>query len=321
MPRLPRPKKLSAKQLLKQLQPPPPSSDVEEAPSEILSSSPVVGQHSQPSPPGAQPVLESPAKTPRKQNKRKQANPQPLPPNIQEEDEATDASEPRIRPDVEERLVDWFADHPIFYDQRLKEFKERGKRDRLLRIISEEVGLSSDIIWGWFRNMRTVYGKLKKKKSGQAAETMTPRQQWTTRRLAFLDSHLKVVGESRKLGHVSIFCEQHKLPCIFAFLSTVNMNIALIIAFACCRSQSSQHWTRRKRTRRKTRTSYLTSMPGNRPNLSQSARSERTSLMRPYSPWSTGSQAGRAPQRSCRPSSEDESTPARLTATTWPQTP
>jgi hypothetical protein len=45
--------------------------------------------------------------------------------------------------DKEQKLVDFFSSHPIFYDQTLKEFKDKGRRDHLLTVIGTELGLTS----------------------------------------------------------------------------------------------------------------------------------------------------------------------------------
>ena len=45
--------------------------------------------------------------------------------------------------DKEQKLVDFFAYHPIFYDQTLKEFKDKTRHDHLLGVISTELGLTS----------------------------------------------------------------------------------------------------------------------------------------------------------------------------------
>ena len=45
--------------------------------------------------------------------------------------------------DKEQKLVDFFAFHPIFYDQTLKEFKDKTCRDHLLGIIGTQLGLTS----------------------------------------------------------------------------------------------------------------------------------------------------------------------------------
>jgi len=43
----------------------------------------------------------------------------------------------------EQKLVDFFASNPIFYDQTLKEFMDKGRRDHLLTTIGSELGLTS----------------------------------------------------------------------------------------------------------------------------------------------------------------------------------
>lgn len=57
-----------------------------------------------------------------------------------------DQNATRITPDQEEYFCDWFQDQPIFYDQRLRDFKNRGKRDRLLQELAKELGLTSTLV-------------------------------------------------------------------------------------------------------------------------------------------------------------------------------
>ena len=39
--------------------------------------------------------------------------------------------------------MDFFASNPNFYDQTLKEFKDKGRRNHLLTVIGTELGLTS----------------------------------------------------------------------------------------------------------------------------------------------------------------------------------
>lgn len=59
---------------------------------------------------------------------------------------------------------------------------------------------SGNFLWGWFRNMRTVYGKLRKKKNEQATRPLTARQRWTSDMFKFLDKHMTIRRSS--LGKV-----------------------------------------------------------------------------------------------------------------------
>ena len=60
--------------------------------------------------------------------------------------------------------------------------------------------MSGRLIWTWFRNMRTVYGKLKKVVSGLSAKPFTAHKQWVWAFFEFLESHLLVCAETRTLG-------------------------------------------------------------------------------------------------------------------------
>ena len=42
----------------------------------------------------------------------------------------------------EQKLVDFFASNPMFYDQTLREFKDKTKRDHLLGVIGNDIGLT-----------------------------------------------------------------------------------------------------------------------------------------------------------------------------------
>ena len=42
----------------------------------------------------------------------------------------------------EQKLVDFFTSNPIFYDQTVREFKDRGWKDHLLADVGDELGLT-----------------------------------------------------------------------------------------------------------------------------------------------------------------------------------
>ena len=49
----------------------------------------------------------------------------------------------------EQELAEWFSENSLFYDQSLKEFKKRGKRDRLLQEKASKMGLTGDQRWSY----------------------------------------------------------------------------------------------------------------------------------------------------------------------------
>lgn len=130
--------------------------------------------------------------------------------------------------------MEWFVDRPIFYDQSQRDFKNRTVRDRQLALIGLEVGLTGPAVFAWFRSVRTMYGRLlKKTKSGQAKQTMTERQTWLLRSFSFLDSHLRVQGETRQLGEVSIVIKDILLYYISFILVCTNFTCTITFINPC----------------------------------------------------------------------------------------
>ena len=62
--------------------------------------------------------------------------------------------------------------------------------------------LSNSAVWTWFKSMRTLFSRLKKKKSGQAAKAHTARQKWTLSNFQFLSAHLCIWMDTSQLGRV-----------------------------------------------------------------------------------------------------------------------
>ncbi|XP_034021426.1 uncharacterized protein LOC117505992 [Thalassophryne amazonica] len=100
----------------------------------------------------------------------------------------------------EDELVEWIRKRPIFYDQSMREFKNKHKKNRLWEMKAKKMGVDAIALMTWFRNKRTIYCKLKKTKSGQAARTLTGRQRWTLETFKFLDEYLTVRTASSQLG-------------------------------------------------------------------------------------------------------------------------
>ena len=70
---------------------------------------------------------------------------------------------------------------------------------------------SDSAICTWFKSMRTLCGRLKKKKSGQAVKAPTARQKWTTQNFQFLTGHLCFRTSHSQLGRVTV-PELPKIP-------------------------------------------------------------------------------------------------------------
>jgi len=78
---------------------------------------------------------------------------------------------------------------------------------------------SAQKVLGWFRNQRTAVGKLYKKKSGQAATSMTKRQQWQEKAFSFLREAIEPRTYSRDTASVSLKKKTKKpFPAFHAIL-------------------------------------------------------------------------------------------------------
>ena len=70
---------------------------------------------------------------------------QPPPQILKQVDNEEDNALAHFSSQQEAELVE-FSSHPIFYDQRLADFKNRTKRDRLLQQQGERFGMSGNLI-------------------------------------------------------------------------------------------------------------------------------------------------------------------------------
>ena len=109
-----------------------------------------------------------------------------------------------LTPEEEQHLAEWFGDNPIFYDQMHRDFKDRAKRERVLAEKGEPLGISGNDLFLWFKSLRSMFGRLQKKKSGQARTNFTARQQWVFDNFAFLKSHIVIRTDHKQLGQLTV---------------------------------------------------------------------------------------------------------------------
>ena len=77
--------------------------------------------------------------------------------------------------------------------------------------------VSGSKILGWFKNQRTAVGKLYKKKSGQAAKSLTKRQQWQEKSFGFLKEAIEPRTYTKDTASVSIANIQFLFPLPSSF--------------------------------------------------------------------------------------------------------
>ena len=104
----------------------------------------------------------------------------------------------------ESDMAQWFEDNPIFYDQSLSEFKFTARNRKLAEEKGKEMGVTGAELLIWFKSQRTIFGRLKKKKSRDGAKPKTARQEWVMRAFSFLGAHVVIRSERRQLGSIPV---------------------------------------------------------------------------------------------------------------------
>ncbi len=106
----------------------------------------------------------------------------------------------------EEAIAEWIRINDCLYNKKLNSYKDKPRKDKLWDDKAAEMGKTSETLQIWYRSLRTRYGRLLKKKSGQGATELTERDEWVLAQFAFLKTHIykvqrrTVVNVSKKLN-------------------------------------------------------------------------------------------------------------------------
>jgi hypothetical protein len=90
----------------------------------------------------------------------------------------------------EEAMVDWLRDHPEIYNKKLKSYKDAQSKESAWREKALLLNIDVAILKTWYNSLRTRYGRLRKKKSGDADPDHTDRDTWILRSFQFLAIHI-----------------------------------------------------------------------------------------------------------------------------------
>ncbi|KAG0710533.1 hypothetical protein GWK47_022629 [Chionoecetes opilio] len=87
--------------------------------------------------------------------------------------------------DVEDDLVEWFSENDSLWNTQRTAYRDKARRQRLLATKAEQLGISSEHLWTWFKSLRDMFTRLDKKKSGDGQPTFTEREKWIREKFKF----------------------------------------------------------------------------------------------------------------------------------------
>jgi hypothetical protein len=90
----------------------------------------------------------------------------------------------------EQDMVEWLRDHPEIYNKKLKSYKDAQSKESNWRDKALLLDLDVPILKTWYNSLRTRFGRLRKKKSGDADPEHTERDTWILRSFEFLAVHI-----------------------------------------------------------------------------------------------------------------------------------
>ncbi|XP_013386501.1 uncharacterized protein LOC106155992 [Lingula anatina] len=93
----------------------------------------------------------------------------------------------------EDAMIEWLKEHPELYNKKMSQYKDQRRKESLWREQGNRMGKDSEILKIWYKSIRTRYGKLMKKQSGQADQELTDRDRWVISNLQFLQIHIERV--------------------------------------------------------------------------------------------------------------------------------
>ncbi|XP_076044858.1 uncharacterized protein LOC143027456 [Oratosquilla oratoria] len=92
----------------------------------------------------------------------------------------------------EMELAEWFRENPIFYDKGRRDYKDSVMKAAMydLKGKSMDPPVAGTQVKSWLDSMRTWFGRITERKSGQGTHKYTERDQWILNTFAFLKGHI-----------------------------------------------------------------------------------------------------------------------------------
>ena len=104
----------------------------------------------------------------------------------------------------EDDVAEWLKSHPCLYNKKLEEYRKTDMKQRLWEEKAAEFSnVDVEYLLGWYKSVRTRFGKLTKIPSGAGAQDLTDRDGNILNKFAFLKTHI-TRQRGTQLGGVSI---------------------------------------------------------------------------------------------------------------------
>ena len=104
----------------------------------------------------------------------------------------------------EDDVAEWLKSHPCLYNKKLEEYRKTDMKQRLWEEKAADFpNFDVEYLLGWYKSVRTRFGKLTKLPSGAGAQDLTERDASILSKFAFLKTHI-TRQRGTQLGGVSI---------------------------------------------------------------------------------------------------------------------
>ena len=104
--------------------------------------------------------------------------------------------------DEEEEVMPlWIRENECLYNKKLNAYKDMQQKNKLWDVQAKEMNKNMEMLQIWYRSLRTRYGCLLKKKSGDRAAEFTERDKWILSIFSFLRAH---IYDAKKRTTVSV---------------------------------------------------------------------------------------------------------------------